>query len=104
MQNAVIPVVTGGRVFSVRSKSSPDQRHIVDLGKATCTCVYSQFQRGSERLCEHQQRAVEFEQEQAEVQKLMPAVTSRLRREVTGHAAPPKVEGITDDELRTIFA
>lgn len=77
----VIPVVTGARQYAVRSKSHPGQRQIVDLSKASCTCVFARFNRGTERLCEHQKLAVEFEAEQREVQSLMPLVTERLKRE-----------------------
>jgi len=99
----VIPAVNGARLYWVRSKSSPGQRHVVDLAKASCTCTYSRFQRGTDRLCEHQRLAVEFEAEQRELQEKMPAVTARLQTERTGEKHLPRVPEMSDQELREVF-
>lgn len=74
---AVIPLVNKARVFLVRSKSHPGQRHVVDLGRCTCTCPRQKFIRASDKLCEHQELAAAFEQEQREAQALMPITTER---------------------------
>lgn len=100
----VIPDVNGRRVYRVRSKSEPGKRHTVDLHKASCTCVYAQINRLSDRLCEHQQLAVAFEQEQRELQADMPLVTARLKSEITGRRVLPEVVGMTEDELKAVFA
>lgn len=100
---AVIPAVSGARVYAVRSKSQPGQRHVVDLSKASCTCVYAGFNRGTDRLCEHQRLAAEFEAEQRELQSKMPALTARLKTEQTGERHLPRVPELSDEELRAVF-
>lgn len=101
---AVIPLLNGARVYSVRSKSVKGARHVTDLARATCTCLAARFQRGTDRLCEHQRLAVEFEAEQRELQEKMPAVTARLQTERTGEKHLPRVPEMTDDELRSVFS
>jgi len=100
----VIPLLTGGRVYSVRSKSVQGARHVTDLSRATCTCLFASFNRGTEKLCEHQQLAVEWESEVSELQEKMPAVTARLQTERTGEKHLPRVPEMTDDELRSVFS
>lgn len=100
----VVPVVTGARQYSVRSKSVPGARHITDLSAATCTCIASRFMRGTEKTCEHMRLAAEFEREQGEIQSKMPAVTARLMTERTGEKHLPRVPELSDEELRAVFA
>ena len=100
----VIPAVNGARLYWVRSKSSPGQRHVVDLAKASCTCAYSRFQRGTERLCDHMKLCVEFKAEQRELQEKMPAVTARLQTERTGEKHLPRVRELSDEEIKAIFS
>jgi hypothetical protein len=100
----VVPVLNRARTYRVVSLSRPDEYHIVDLAHDNCTCERCKYHPNETELCRPKQWALFFEAEQKEVQSKMPIVTSRLRREVTGAAAPPKVAGMTQEELRVIFS
>ena len=100
----VVPVVNKARTYRVVSISRPGEFHIVDLAKDTCTCDRCKYHPNDTELCRPKRWAVSFEQEQAQVQAAMPMVTARLKSQVTGERATPRVAGMTQDELRSVFA
>jgi len=103
-QFPVIPVVNKARTYRVASLSRPGTYHVVDLARDLCSCDRCKYHPAETELCRPKQWAVAFEQEQKELQEAMPIVAARLRSQVSGERVVPKVSGMTDEELKAVFA
>ena len=83
---------------------APEGSYCIDLVRETCTCPHFQYRLRPGLYCKHLESAVELEVRLDWERERTPILAARAAQLAVGEKTVPAVDGMTDADLKRVFA